>query len=355
MATMLGPVWAPCCAGEQPAERPSVVSECDQAHLEQTASYGNLQQVCVQDFLYRAEMLELLNQELLTSPANWNAYLWMNGRHWAVVLLPALEGQLQVYSGHVRMSRFEEAKEAEEDLKMLPADKVFIVLELLVHNAEKDFYPCFSIYPGFDINRQNVQACGLIEGHTPVSLAEKAAEVIRSYEKYGVVGCNCQHFANDLFDGLGISCPMPEDQWIMKALGRCARVAITANGVFKGIAGAKAASTAAAAVTNGVAGAACAGPIGAASALGVGALTITAHSVLGCAVGEGVFRGIQKGYDWVSKKHRRGQAEMDEAATSEIGKDSQIGAPPNASPSASSPGDAPQSRDESLGHHETRE
>lgn len=26
-----------------------------------------------------------------------------------------------------------------------------------------------------------------------------------------------QHFANDLFDGLGISCPMPEDQWIMKA------------------------------------------------------------------------------------------------------------------------------------------
>lgn len=184
-------------------------------------------------------MLELLNQELLTSPANWNAYLWMNGRHWAVVLLPALEGQLRVYSGHVKMSRFEEAKEAEQDLKMLPADKVFIVLELLVHNAEKDFYPCFSIYPGFDTNRQNVQACGLIEGHTPLSLAEKAAEVIRSYEKYGVVGCNCQHFANDLFDGLGISCPMPEDQWIMKALGRCARVAITANGVFKGIAGPK--------------------------------------------------------------------------------------------------------------------
>lgn len=351
---MLGPVWAPCCAADQSAERPSVVSECDQAHLEQTASYGNLQQVCVQDFLYRAEMLELLNQDLLRLPTNWNAYLWMNRRHWAVVLLPALEGQLRVYSGHVKMSRFEEAKEAEEDLKMLPADKVFIVLELLVHNAEKDFYPCFSIYPGFDINRHNVQACGLIEGHTPLSLAEKAAEVIRSYEKYGVVGCNCQHFANDLFDGLGISCPMPEDQWVMKALGRCARVAITANGVFKGIAGAKAAATAAAAVTNGVAGAAVAGPVGAASALGVGALTITAHSVLGCAVGEGVFRGIQKGYDWVSKKHRRGQAsEMDEATT-EIGEDSQNGTP-GTSHSASSAGNPPHAQDELLGRHETSE
>ncbi|CAL1158138.1 unnamed protein product, partial [Cladocopium goreaui] len=37
---------------------------------------------------------------------------------------------------------------------------------------------------------------------------------------------------------------------------------------------------------------------------------------------------IQKGYDWVSKKHRRGQAsEMDEATTTEIGISAKIARP----------------------------
>lgn len=299
-------MWAQWSCSDQHAERQGSVAECGRPHSEHTLSYGYLQSTYLDVFVQDVQQFQEINQDL-QEPRSWNTYLWMNRRHWAVVLQPVFEGhqirQLCVDKSNVKGSEFEEDTSMSL-IKPLRADRTFVVMELLVSYSQKDFFPSFSIYPSFDTSRSNVQACGMIEGHTPLSIAQKATDVISSYEKYGLLGCNCQHFAKDLLDLLGIHCPMPEDQYAMEAMARSLRVLITVNGICKGVACAKAAAT----MTGCVAGAAAAGPVGAAGAagyLGAGALSITAHSLLGCAVGNGFFLGIEKGYQWVSKKHRR--------------------------------------------------
>lgn len=48
--------------------------------------------------------------------------------------------------------------------------------------------------PGFDTNRQNVQACGLIEGHTPLSLAEKVMGHKFHRKPLSVARCKAIHW-----------------------------------------------------------------------------------------------------------------------------------------------------------------
>ena len=73
------------------------------------------------------------------------------------------------------------------------------------------------------------------------------------------------------------------------------------SGVAKGVVGLKSCASAGAAVGT-------AGAVGAA-----GALALTGHAVVGVALGNAVFLGIQKGYDWVRERHRRENGEVGRA------------------------------------------
>ncbi|CAE6924020.1 unnamed protein product [Symbiodinium natans] len=194
----------------------------------------------------------------------------------------------------------------------LPVSQTYVVIELLVAEWPcEEFFPYLSVFPSFDPVKENVADFGAAGPCTLEHIAEQAMEVMKSYRMYGLVGCNCQHFAVDVLKRLpGIKdAPSPDDQRLAEVIERSARAISITNGVLKGLFCAKTASTLGSSLaTGGLAGGA-AGTM----ALGIGAAVLTGHILCGCAVGAAASTGVRKTYEWVSNRHRRAEEGADGA------------------------------------------
>ncbi|CAE7441020.1 unnamed protein product [Symbiodinium sp. CCMP2456] len=280
--------------------------------------YGNLRANAMAEFQERAQLFQLLNKKDLEEDLHWDVYLWMIKRHWALVFHPRLDEaseagskpdvhhELRVDSDYLRRG------DGQGCVVQIPVNQAYVVIELLVAEWPcEEFFPYLSIFPGFDESKENVANFGTAGPCKLEYITEQAMEVMRSYRMYGLVGCNCQHFAVDVLKRLpGIKdAPSPDDQRLAEVIEKSAQAISITNGVLKGLFCAKTASTLGSSLaTGGVAGGA-AGTM----ALGVGVAVLTGHILCGCAVGAAASTGVRRGYEWVSNRHRRAEQAADGA------------------------------------------
>jgi len=285
----------------------------------QAASYGNLRANAMAEFQERAQLLQLLNKKDLEQDLHWDVYLWMIKRHWALVFHPRLDKasdagpksdlhhELRVDSDYLRRG------DGQGCVVQIPVNQAYVVIELLVAEWPcEEFFPYLSIFPGFDESKENVANFGTAGPCKLEYITEQAMEVMSSYRMYGLVGCNCQHFAVDVLKRLpGIKdAPSPDDQRLAEVIEKSAQAISITNGVLKGLVCAKTASTLGSSLaTGGVAGGA-AGTM----ALGVGVAVLTGHILCGCAVGAAASTGVRRGYEWVSSRHRRAEQQAADGA-----------------------------------------
>ncbi|CAE7198613.1 unnamed protein product [Symbiodinium sp. KB8] len=251
------------------------------------------------EFQERAQLFQLLNNKDLEEDLHWDVYLWMIKRHWALVFHPRLDEaseagskpdvhhELRVDSDYLRRG------DGQGCVVHIPVNQAYVVIELLVAEWPcEEFFPYLSIFPGFDESKENVANFGTAGPCKLEYITEQAMEVMRSYRMYGLVGCNCQHFAVDVLKRLpGIKdAPSPDDQRLAEVIEKSAQAISITNGVLKGLFCAKTASTLGSSLaTGGVAGGA-AGTM----ALGVGVAVLTGHILCGCAVGAAASTGHEK-------------------------------------------------------------
>ncbi|CAE7194529.1 unnamed protein product [Symbiodinium sp. CCMP2592] len=285
----------------------------------QAASYGNLRANAMAEFQERAQLFQLLNKKDLEQDLHWDVYLWMIKRHWALVFHPRLDKasdagaksdlhhELRVDSDYLRRS------DGQGCVVQIPVDQAYVVIELLVAEWPcEEFFPYLSIFPGFDESKENVANFGTAGPCRLEYITEQAMEVMSSYRMYGLVGCNCQHFAVDVLKRLpGIKdAPSPDDQRLAEVIEKSAQAISITNGVLKGLVCAKTASTLGSSLaTGGVAGGA-AGTM----ALGVGVAVLTGHILCGCAVGAAASTGVRRGYEWLSNRHRQAEQQAADGA-----------------------------------------
>mmetsp|Transcript_68919 Transcript_68919/g.213787 ORF Transcript_68919/g.213787 Transcript_68919/m.213787 type:complete len:316 (+) Transcript_68919:100-1047(+) len=259
------------------------------ATLEKVASYGNRQDRANEELREGIDIIERQNPAL-RQEFQWRAFLWRMRRHWAVVVQPDMGDEAVLARVDTDLLR-KCAPAADQASKEVPVSSLFVVLELVVPPAEsRDFYLQFCVYPEFDTERDGAQYIGNFGPLGLAGVAEKAIQVICHYRSYGIIGCNCQHFAVDLLQKLGLeagSC-VPDDQRAEEAAAWGVRAYSISAGIAKGVGG-----CAAVAAT------------GAASA---GAAVLSAHLVIGCAVGYVGGTAIHRGYKWLCQQHRREDA-----------------------------------------------
>ncbi|CAE8637145.1 unnamed protein product [Polarella glacialis] len=288
--------------------------------VQEIASYGNLPAAALDQVFEGAQILEALNA-VLKQRLHWYVYLWRSRRHWAVVLRPDLDHEDPTLLARVdtdllrktsslrasAASPEEPGDETEQNEVMvqIPARRLFLTFELLLSSgASQDFFPRLRVYPDFDISNDNVEMCGFSGPQALSELSALAQQVVCRYRMYGLLGCNCQHFASDflteLRTGAADGSPLPDDVRLSQAAETGVRAISIVNGLAKGISGAKAAFALSSSVIIGGA-PACAGTAVAACGLAV----LTGHVLLGCAVGAVGSASIRRSYEWLHSRHRR--------------------------------------------------
>lgn len=262
------------------------------AALQEVACFGRLQDTANSNVREATRILQCLNPPL-RKELRWHAFLWCARRHWAVVLKPALgpDGAcVRVDSDLLRAG----ARETSLAICNVPSNCMHVVLELLVASPARDFFLRLSVFPDFEARRGNVHDLGFCRPLCLQEISERAISVISQYRAYGLVGCNCQHYALDLLHELGIETPakMPDDQRVEEAAARGFQTYSVAVGVAKGV------SASVGVATTGIS---CVGA--------AGALLLSAHVAAGCAVGFAGGVVLQAGYQWVCRQHRKEESQ----------------------------------------------
>eukprot|EP00413_Alexandrium_margalefii_P033232 CAMPEP_0204572552 /NCGR_PEP_ID=MMETSP0661-20131031/39529_1 /ASSEMBLY_ACC=CAM_ASM_000606 /TAXON_ID=109239 /ORGANISM="Alexandrium margalefi, Strain AMGDE01CS-322" /LENGTH=334 /DNA_ID=CAMNT_0051580915 /DNA_START=46 /DNA_END=1050 /DNA_ORIENTATION=- len=268
------------------------------ATLHQVACFGKLQDTANSNVREAAQILHCLNPPLRKEVC-WRALLWRSRRHWSVVLRPALgpDGCAVRADGDLLRG---DGGSVDRAICAVPSNCFYLVWELLVASHHRDFFLRLSVYPDFDAQRDNVLDLGFCGPLALREISERAIGVISHYRAYGLIGCNCQHYALDLFHDLGVKAPpaVPDDQWAEEAAARGFQAYSLGMGIAKGV------GASVGVATTGV---------GAA-----GALLLSAHVAAGVAVGFAGGVAMQSGYQWLCRLHRREeQDEPHDAATSQ--------------------------------------
>jgi len=238
-------------------------------------------------------ILVCLNPDRLRAPMQWHAYVWRRRRHWAVVFSPDTGNDF--FTAHVDIeilrSRSKAASgsgegnedELDSQIQHFPSNELSIVFELLVPLKGDKFFLEVSVHRSFNPEKKNVRDFGSLNPIELSEIAEHAIRVINSYRAYGMIGCNCQHFALDFLAELGVDIGVqaPDDKRAVSALESVVKFVSVGNGIAKG-----------------------------ACLLGTGgALGLTGHVALGVAVGCAGSLMIRKGYKYVCTKHRKPHAD----------------------------------------------
>mmetsp|Transcript_59228 Transcript_59228/g.158638 ORF Transcript_59228/g.158638 Transcript_59228/m.158638 type:complete len:316 (-) Transcript_59228:67-1014(-) len=271
-----------------PSSSSSAGLENPSATLHQVVCFGRLQDVANSNVREAAQILQCLNPPL-RKELRWRALLWCARRHWAVVLRPCLgpDGASARVDGDLLRAGTAGSTAA---ITSVPPECLYLVFELLVTGSKRDFFLRLSVFPDFKEHRSNVHDLGFCGPLGLHEISERAISVISRYRAYGLIGCNCQHYALDLFHELDIDTPakITDDQRVEEAAARGIQTYSVVVGIAKGV------SASVGVATTGI------GCVGVA-----GVLLLSAHVAAGCAVGfaGGVF--LQAGYQWVCRQHRR--------------------------------------------------
>lgn len=273
-------------------------SEVASQTCDQGVSFGQLQDGAVERAWEGAAILEGLNPGLLPKGPRWRAFLWKLRRHWAIVLRPEAgdsDGEeAAACQVDTDLLRYPSATALDE----VPRGSLFLVYELLVDSRSKAFFLRFCVHPTFDVARSNVQELGCFGPLRLEDVAGRAIGVIRRYRQYGVIGCNCQHFAVDFLKELDVEASVrTDDLRAEQAAERGVKAFSMAHGAFRGLSAVVGGYSQASAATSAAGAAAGAG--------GAGAVVMSAHILAGVAVGYAASAALGKGYLWVCKRHRR--------------------------------------------------
>jgi len=141
-------------------------------------------------FKERCAMILGMNPHSLRIRHMWGVYLWVNRRHWAVVLQPLGQN----FEARVADDFLHETSSVSTTI---PSKDLFLVFELLVSSQFDLAYLMLSVKLNFDPMRKTVTFLGCVENATFEEVTAQAHEVIQKYKAYSMIGCNCQHFASD--------------------------------------------------------------------------------------------------------------------------------------------------------------
>lgn len=169
----------------------------------QVASYGTPRH---EELLERTALLCGAHAEL-HEPLDWNVFQWQSGRHRAVVVVPCSSFEALVVGILLRGS----LQKGDYELEEIPSSQLYIMFELVVA-PDGDFFPMVGVMPNFDAARPGTKYLGKIQRVRLVDISNKAKAVVSKYAKYGLIGCNCQHFVEELSASLGVNAIVPEDE-----------------------------------------------------------------------------------------------------------------------------------------------
>mmetsp|Transcript_9200 Transcript_9200/g.21832 ORF Transcript_9200/g.21832 Transcript_9200/m.21832 type:complete len:316 (+) Transcript_9200:40-987(+) len=298
--------------GWHPSASSSVGAGNASATLHQVSCFGRLQGAANSNVREAVQILQCLNPPLRLN-LRWRALLWRSRRHWAVVLLPDLGpgGFPARVDGELLRGG---ASDASSAIINVPSNCLYLVFELLVANRDCDFFLRLSAFPSFDARRGNVLDLGPYGPVRLEQLAERAIGVIGRYRAYGLIGCNCQHYALELCRELGVKTPATrtDDRRAEEAAARGFQAYSLGVGIAKGVS----AALGAAATGIGCAGAA-------------GALLLSAHVAAGCAVGFLGGVALEGGYEWLCRQHRQeGLQEASQQESDGVGDESSLAIQP---------------------------
>lgn len=272
------------------------------------------------DFEERSTMILGLNPKTLRVSRPWRIFLWRSKKHWAIVLQP--EGE----AFYARLVDDVLRNPTHTQQIEVASSRLFLVFELLTyrgHNFKEEFYLQVGAKPDFDILHSDVTNLGKVGAHTFQQLVDKAAGVVRQYRRYGVIGCNCQHFVVEFAQALGVERDLKtEDEAAASSLTEGGIGIATAGTATAGIAGTASALT----VSTGSAAPIMLGLFG----LGAGIIGLLGATIVVAASG---------GYEELKASHRRPAPKADVTITDSDGQgsSSSSSSPPASSTSSSSP------------------
>lgn len=173
----------------------------------QQSSSGNLP-VCTGnrppndgDFEERSAMILGLNPKALRVSRPWRVYLWRSRHHWAIVVQPEGDSfRARLVDDVLRNPTYARSIE-------VASGQCFLVFELLTYrgdNLKEEFYLQIGAKPDFETWQKDVTNLGRVGPLDYHQLTNKATSVIQQYRRYGFIGCNCQHFAVEFAQALGV-------------------------------------------------------------------------------------------------------------------------------------------------------
>eukprot|EP00928_Gymnodinium_smaydae_P039244 TRINITY_DN26847_c0_g3_i1.p1 TRINITY_DN26847_c0_g3~~TRINITY_DN26847_c0_g3_i1.p1 ORF type:complete len:303 (-),score=41.58 TRINITY_DN26847_c0_g3_i1:130-927(-) len=230
-------------------------------------------------------MLVAANSTLLQAQADWKLFLWRRSRHWVVVVCPVMDD----VSIRVDTDLLDDGcrqKDPDSAITHVRSSSFYVMFDLVTDDSTKTFGLRMKVHPGLDPTRSNVEEFGSVDSLTLSAIADRAVEVMGTFEHYGMIGGNCQHFAADLLQKLGSKkkvVGLTEDAQAAQITRHVVRAAYVTGGAVK------------AGVTF-VAG----GALGA----------MAGHLLMGTFLAGLGSKAISDGYDRICKKHRRESAAL---------------------------------------------
>jgi len=244
---------------------------------DRSISYGQLDRHGIDSLRESVDILVACNRSTLASETDWRAFLWRRGRHWEVVIQPICNP----FDARIDSDLLQEfSPQTDGEVEVYVASKnLFLIFDLITPGESRNFALRLKVSSLFDPNRENVQHLGTFENLRLHDISERAIQVISTFDSYGMIGGNCQHFALEFVSTLGIEDDtlMPEDERAAKVTGRFVRAGYIAGGAVKGTMA-----------------------VGAGGCLGL----LAGHVVVGAAIACAGYAVVDKGYQYACECHR---------------------------------------------------